>query len=429
MYIINTKYAFMMDKNTLRQIIIDQREQFKKTDRIIKRNINEDFLTSKKISVISGVRRSGKSTLLKYISQSYENYYYLNFEDERLLNFNAGNFNILYEVFLSLYGEQKIIFFDEIQDVAGWEKFVSRLYGDGYKIYITGSNAKLLSSELATSLTGRHIKIELFPFSFAEFLEYKKFSYCKNLDSKEKSRLLRLFDEYLEFGAFPEMVESQSEEEIKQLYQDILIKDLIIRFGIREIKAFRELALYLLSNISSNISFNNLMKILEFKSVTTVKNYIENLESAYLFFTVNKFDYSLKKQIINDRKIYSIDTGLINFVSFAFSKNTGKLLENLVFIELRRRGVESFYHHAKKECDFLLRKGRAIISAIQVTRAITKENKEREVAGLMEAMDIYNLNTGLILTYDQGYEIKAGHKKILIMPIWKFLLEDGLINS
>lgn len=411
-----------MDKKIIQLTVLDQRSLFEKKDETIKRYFPKNFINSKKITAISGVRRSGKSTLLKQIAKEYNNYYYLNFEDERLLDFTYSDFNSLYEIFLSLYGEQKVFFFDEIQNIYGWEKFVSRLFNDSCKIFVTGSNAKLLSSELATSLSGRHLKFEMYPFSFSEFLQYKKFNVKDFYTTKEHAKIIKFFSDYLDLGGFPEVVISHDENELKQLYQDILIKDLIVRFKIKEVKAFRELSIYLLSNVSSNISFNNLKNVLGFNSATTVKNYIEYFEEAYLHFTVSKFDYSLKKQIINDKKIYGIDTGLINHVSFAFSQNIGRVLENLVFLELKRREKVIFYHKGKRECDFLIQQGREIIEAIQVAESLKQENKEREIEGLVEAMEKYKIKKGLILTFDSEDELKKGNRAIKVLPVWKWCL-------
>ncbi len=345
----------------------------------------------------------------------------MNFEDERLLDFKHTDFNDLYEIFLSLYGEQENFLFDEIQNIYGWEKFIRRLFDGGHKIFITGSNAKLLSSE-ATALSGRYLKTELYPFSFKEFLSAKDFPVKDFYITKEKAALMRHFNDYFEYGGFPEAVFSQNKNELKQLYQDILIKDLIVRFKIKDAKNFRELALFLLSNAASLVSFNNLRKVLEFRSATTVKNYVEFLESAYLNFLVSKFDYSLKKQIVNDKKAYSIDTGLINSVSFAFSKNSGRLLENMAFLELKRKGKEIYYYKGKKECDFLIKDGGKIIEAIQVSESLNDQNREREITGLIEAAEIYGAKKNFILTLDQESVFSAKGRKINVLPVWKWLL-------
>lgn len=412
-----------MDKNIIRLVVLEQEKNFKKEVIAISRNISAKFVSSKKISVISGIRRSGKSTLLKQIAKKYSGYYYFNFEDERLLDFKAKDLNVLYEAFLELYGEQPVFFFDEIQNVYGWEKFVRRLFEENKKIFITGSNAKLLSSELATTLSGRHLKMELYPFSFSEFLEYEKFPQKKVYDTKEKSLLSRKFRHYLEYGGFPEVVIGKNRKELEQLYQDILIKDLIVRFKIRETKVFREIALYLLSNMTAPMSFNNVRKMVGVKSVTSVKNYIDFFEEAYLFFSLFKFDYSIKKQIINDRKVYAVDTGIANAVAFRFSENIGRNLENLVFIELKRREQDIFYHKDKWECDFLIRKGLKVNEAIQVSLSLAEPKTfERELVGLLEVMEKFDLKNGLIITENQEEEKRIKGKRIKIVPAWKWLL-------
>lgn len=413
-----------MDKNTIKSVVLEQRKNFEKPVEIIPRRFRGDFIKTKKISVISGIRRSGKSTLLKQISKNFSNYYYLNFEDERLLDFGFKDLNILYELFLELYGEQKVFLFDEIQNVFGWEKFVRRLFEDGKKIFITGSNAKLLSSELATTLSGRHLKMELYPFSFGEFLQYSKFQIKDFYSTLERSVLAKNFNRYLEYGGFPEIVIGGSTEELKQLYQDILIKDLIVRFKIRDTKIFREIALYLLSNISSPMSFNNVGKMIGAKSVTSVKNYVDFFEEAYLFFSLFKFDYSIKKQIINDRKVYAIDSGIANAIAFKFSENRGRNLENLIFIELKRRNEEIYYYKGKKECDFLIRKGIKIKSAIQVVQSLDNpETEKREFDGLLEAMEKFSLKEGVIITENQAEGRTVKGKKIKIIPAWEWLLK------
>ena len=412
-----------MDKNILQLVALDQRESFEKKESFMARDVDRATIDSKQITVISGIRRSGKSTLLKQISASVQGYYYCNFEDERLLDFTHLDFQPLYEVFLETFGEQKVFFFDEIQNIAGWERFVRRLFGEGYKIFVTGSNAKLLSSELATSLTGRYLKLELYPFSFKEFLSFRQIPISRHWTTREKSMLARQFQDYCALGGFPGVIKSGNKDELIQLYQDILIKDLLVRFKIREVKAFRELAFYLISNIAAPMSFNNLKKLLGFKSVMTVKNYSDFLEEAYIFFSVSKFDYSVKKQIINDRKIYCIDTGLSGAVGFSFSENRGRVLENIVFLELKRRGKEVYYYHGNGECDFLLRHGSVITTAIQVTDGLSQENEKREVAGVLEAMDSHALKKGLILTLNQERDIVVGKSTVEVRPLLKWLLE------
>lgn len=415
-----------MDTNLLKNTVIDQYENFRSKRNILERKIPDVLLATKKIVAISGIRRSGKSTLLWEISQRLNGFYYLNFEDERLLNFSAENFNDILEVFFELWGEQKNILFDEIQNVPGWEKFVRRLFDEEYKIFITGSNSKLLGSELATSLTGRHIKHELFPFSFNEYLACYKFEFKKNYTTKDKASIKKHLQKYIEHGGFPEIISSNnSKTELSQLYQDIIIKDLLVRFGIKEIHSFRELAIYLVSNITSYISFNNLAKILNISSVTTVKNFISYFEEAYILFSVQLFDYSYKKQIINNKKIYVIDTGIYNAISLRFSNNTGMLFENIVFIELKRRNKEIFYYKGNAECDFLIRHGIKITEAVQVCSDISDvQTLEREIRGLLEACTKLNLREGIIITYDTEKSQMHRGIKLHFIPLWKWLISD-----
>jgi uncharacterized protein len=412
-----------MIKSNLRQVITDQEEVFRGREKLTDRNIPIDFISSPKISVITGIRRCGKSTLMKIISGKFKNFCYLNFEDERLLDFNYENFNDLLELFYETSGNNPdAFFFDEIQNVYGWEKFVRRLFREKKKVFITGSNAKLLSSEFSTSLTGRYIKKELYPFSYKEFLKTKDIEFEKKLSTSKKGEVKRYFNEYIKTGGFPEYIKSKNKDELSQLYRDILIKDLIVRFGIRDTKSFRELSLYLLSNISSLYSYNNLAKLLNIKSTNSVKNYIEFLEEAYLFFSVSKYEYSIKKQIIQNKKIYSIDTGIYNAVSFTFSENRGRQLENIVFLELKRKDNEVYYYKNKNECDFIVVKNNKPFTAIQITETLNNVNRDRELNGLTEAMESYNIKSGLVLTYDQFDEISLNKNKITVLPIWYWIL-------
>lgn len=411
----------MINKNIIREVVLEQNELFRKKGVYLQRFFYEDALKTKKIFIITGIRRCGKSTLLKQIAENYKDFYYLNFEDERLLNFKNDNFNDLLEVFMDLHGEQKIVLFDEIQYIKGWEKFISRLFVNGYKIFITGSNANLLSRELGTALTGRYLKTELFPFSFKEYLQYNNLN-DKHETTKDRVALKKHFSDYLDYGGFPEVLLSKNREELQQLYQDVLVRDLLVRFKIKDEKAFRELVLYLFSNIGAPLSFNNLKKILNFKSVTQVRNYIAYLEEAYLVFLLYKYDHSLKKQIINDKKIYGIDAGMIKAVSFRFSENSSRYLENLVFLQLKRQKKEIYYHKESGECDFVIREGLKIVQAIQVTDNLNPGNSERELNGLVSALKKHNLKEGLILTSDMETEQVLDGFKIKIMPIWKWLL-------
>jgi predicted AAA+ superfamily ATPase len=412
-------------KELLKNIIFDQKKLLLNSG-VVKRKFPAEYLRTTEIVVISGIRRCGKSTLLQQIrGASKEKDYYLNFDDERLIQFKVDTFQLLLETFIELFGVQKTFYFDEIQNIAGWEMFVRRLHDYGHKVYITGSNASMLSRELGTHLTGRFVKYELFPFSFDEFLEFNgKLSLKEDIHSTEaKSELQGLFSAFFNSGGFPAYLQSQNDNYLKSLYETILYRDVMVRNNLTSEKELLELVYFLASNVSRLSSFNNLAKIIGVKNASTIKNYLEFLQNTYLIFQINKFDYSLKKQIQNLKKTYFIDQGLVAKLGFLFSSEKGRLLENIVFIELLRRGLDVYYHIGKNECDFLVRQGTKINQAIQVCYTFdSASTKEREIDGLKEAMETYSIDEGLILTNDYTEEITVENMKIHILPVWKWLL-------
>ena len=412
-------------KEILKQVIFDQREKIA-INPLLKRKIEQYILEVQEIIVISGIRRCGKSVLLNQIKdKNTEKDYYLNFDDERLINFTTNDFQQLTEVFLELFGEQNTYYFDEIQNIIGWERFIRRLYDSGKKIYITGSNATMLSKELGTHLTGRYVQIELYPFSFKEFLEYCKFDINQETiySTKGKVALKKKFDEYMKIGGFPLNIKQDNPIFIKTLYQNILYRDIMVRNRLVNEKEIGELIYVLASNVSKLSTYTSLAKTVDIKSTTTIKNYIEYISNTYLLFQIPVFDYSLKVQLKNPKKTYFIDNAIIKQIGFSFSENLGRELENIVFIELKRRNLEIYYHHKKKECDFVIKANDKINQAIQVTASLeNKETKKREIDGLIDAMQEYELKTGLILTLDsEGEEIHDNYT-IKIVPIWKWLI-------
>ncbi len=287
-----------MHKSLLREIILEQEKNRQTVDLGIKRSALDIVLKQISLShavVISGIRRSGKSTLLnQIISNCYEKgVYYLNFEDERLVDFAVTDFNNLYETFLELYGERKVFFFDEIQNVPKWEIFVRRMQDKGCKFFITGSNASLLSKELGTKLTGRCVSIELYPFSFVEFLSFKGYKLQKNALSytAERAAIKKHFAEYLKHGGMPEYLKYKDPTLLKRVYEDILYRDIVARYDIKQVKVLRELGLYLLSNIGGLFSYNNLKKVLGVGSMNTIKSYADFLENSFLIFLISFLKY------------------------------------------------------------------------------------------------------------------------------------------
>ncbi|MBI5399959.1 ATP-binding protein [Candidatus Saganbacteria bacterium] len=424
-----------MDKLLLKEVVIEQNKAIGKIDTGIERDCLKSFEKYIKIPhtiVISGMRRTGKSTLLAQIMrQFYHNqYYYFNFEDERLTNFKVEDFNALFEILLELFGEQKTFFFDEIQNAQKWELFIRRMQDTGYKFFLTGSNASLLSRELGTKLTGRNITIELYPFSFNEFLAFKGATPGKNVlaITIERAKIKKYFHEYLKNGGLPEYLKYKDAELLKRGYEDILYRDIVARYEIKEIKSLRELGVYFLSNLASSFAYGKLRQMLQLGSVNTVKNYVEFLENSYVIFTINQFSYSFKKQVSARRKAYCVDNGLAESVAFQFSKNKGSFLENTVFMELKRRGGEVYYFKtaAGLEVDFLLKEEKNKIALIQVAASLEDEGtKNREIRALMAAMEELKIDQALILTEDSEQTIKIKNKTIHVTPIYKWLLEKA----
>lgn len=419
-----------MNRTELKEIIIDQQKS-RYENNLIERDVFkkiESYVKNDFIIVISGIRRVGKSTLLYQIRQKYPGYY-LNFDDERLVNFKLEDFQVLYESFIELFGKKDFFYFDEIQNIKGWERFIRRLHDEKKKVFVTGSNASMLSRELGTHLTGRYLEISLYPFSFKEFLKIKEWKVNKNdiYSIESKIKLKKYFDEYLIDGGLPEYLITKNKDYLRILYDNILYRDIIARYNLSNEKILKELIYLVANNISKEISFNSIKKTLQLGSPTTVREYFNYFENSFLIFLTNKFDYSLKKQIYSSKKVYLIDTGLAVNLGFRISKDAGRLLENLVFIELKRRKNEIYNYSDKKECDFLIKTKEKITNAIQVCYELDEHNKEREINGLLEAMNKFNLKEGLILTHEQTDEISIEKKNIIIMPVYNWLLSDQKI--
>lgn len=398
----------MLREEVLKQIIISQKEWVKKLNTGIKRealekiNISDSFAT-----VVSGIRRGGKSTLIRQLMQK-NNFYYLNFEDPRLEGIELRDLTKIEKIF-NEYGTGEVFFFDEIQNIKGWEKFIRYLVDKKEKVVITGSNASMLSIELGTKLTGRHLRTELFPFSYNEFLCFKKLKPSK-----------ASFEKYMEKGGFPEFLKKEDPTIHHELLNDVVARDIAVRFGLRNIAVLKKLATFLLSQVGKSFSYNSLKKTFQIKSVQSVIDYINYFEDAYLLFTVPVFSYSYKKQQNNPKKIYSIDSGLSRSNSISFSDDRGRLLENIVFLSLRKNTSEIFYYSSRGECDFIVKHGKNL-QAIQVCYELSDENEEREIKGLQEAMEELNIKKGLILTLNQKDQIG----NIDIIPVWEWLLEKN----
>lgn len=400
-----------MDRDIIKQVILEQESANKIATAGIQREqlvLIDSLIPLSHAIIISGVRRCGKSTLMRQILKKHyeDKFYFVDFEDERFVKFTTQDFNLLYEILIELYGLKHAFFFDEIQNIEGWELFVRRIHREKNKIFITGSNASLLSSELSTRLTGRHIVVELLPFSFREYLQYHQINYNEKsfLITQEKAILKRCFNEFLENGGMPEYLEHKNPLVLQNVYENILYKDVIVRYEVKEVKAIRELTLDLLSNIGAPLSYTKMKNNLNLGSVNTVKNYIHYLENAYLIFTLDRFSFSVSQQTLLQKKVYAIDIGLVKQIAFHFSKKQERYLENIVYLELRRRYKEIFYYKTKDnlEVDFLVREGTKIVLLIQVTESLKdQKTREREYKALIKAMGEIHAEKGLILTQEE----------------------------
>ena len=360
------------------------------------------------IEVITGVRRCGKSTLLKQIAdKTNEKYIYFNFEDSRVFGFEVNDFPKLLQVSVP---DAHTFFFDEIQNVPGWEIFIRNLHDQKKKVFITGSNASLLSRELGTRLTGRYLNSELFPFSYREFLLFK------GLNSSVEA-----FQQYLEKGGFPEFLEQESVEILQQLFKDIIYRDIAVRYGIRNVKPLVEIALFLISNTGKEYSLNRIRKIFGVGSANSVSDYVNWFEDSYLFFSVPRFSWSARSVMVSPRKIYTIDTAFARSNSLSFSNDTGRLFENSIFLHLCRYGRTISYFRQKYECDFIVHQPAAPAMVLQVCYDLNPDNKDREINGLLEAMDFINHREGFIVTLNQEDKFSVGDRKIMVVPAWKWL--------
>jgi len=397
-------------KSTILEIIKSQKNQVVYSEKGLKRVALSELpdLRSHAL-IVSGIRRCGKSTLLfQLIEAKYPDAIYLNFEDPRLYEFEKADFGRLDEVIKELGG--KVLLFDEIQIFPDWEKYIRFKLDEGYQLIVTGSNASLLSKELGTKLTGRHITKELFPFSYNEFLE--KQGLLPSPDTVEA---------YLHIGGFPEYVKHKQPEILQQLLEDILLRDIVVRYAIRDVRMLQRLAWYLISNVGKAVSGNRIKSLFEIKSTSTIMEYLTYLENAYLVFYVPKFSYSTRKQLINPRKVYAIDPGIIQVNSGSFSDDSGRELENTVFLHLKRKWKEIFYYSEKGECDFVVFDNGKIISAIQVCYQIDQDNMQRELNGLYDALAFFNLKKGYIITLNQDDHFRKDHLVIECIPAHKWL--------
>ena len=428
----------MIKKETIKEIIKDFHHGA--LPHIRKRDINVPVNTGK-IITLSGVRRSGKTFNLYNIIQRLlskkiqkENILYINFEDERL-ELKKEDLDLIIQSYRELYPDISLsecyFFFDEIQNVDKWEKFVRRAYdGVTKNIFITGSNSKLLSREIATSLRGRTITYEIFPLSFREYLYFNDIE-PDLYHSQTRAKIAYLFEKFLFEGGFPEVVlfeDKSLKNRVLQEYFDVMLyRDLIERYSITNIPVLRYFIKRAFENITSPLSVNNIYNELKSQGYKVGKNslyeFLDALQSVYLFFIMKKFSESVVKQELGEKKLYAIDNGLLNAVTFKFSKDYGKLLENVLFLEASKRWKEVFFYKNKKECDFIVFEQSQIKYVIQASYSIADKNtKQREIDGLMEACKRFHSAEGLIITFSEEEYFNEQGISIRILPAYKFLL-------
>jgi len=427
-----------MNLEKIKRVIADQKEEMEEIfgrEKIIERSVPREellhFIQHPNILAILGVRRCGKS-IFSLLLVKNKKFGYVNFDDERFAGFEVEDLNHLLQAFYELYGtDLEYFILDEIQNIEGWELFANRLRRTK-KVIITGSNAKLLSGELATHLTGRYVDFTLYPFSFEEYLRMRGSKLKKEelYSTKKIAELKKAVEDYISTGGFPEAYKF-GRAVIRNIYGDILHKDILLRYRIRNRKTFSEMANYLVSQFSGEVTYNKLKNIMEIKNVHTVRNYVDYLSRSYLLFIIERYSPKLKKQMIAPKKVYCIDTGLINSIAFMTSENRGRLMENVVAVDLMRRksyshsNMEIYYwkDYRQREVDFVLKNGRKIEQLIQVTDASGEDEiKKREINSLMTASHELHCKNLLIITWDYEDEIKKDNRIIKCIPLWKWLL-------
>ncbi|MEM8895892.1 MAG: ATP-binding protein [Bacteroidota bacterium] len=398
----------MVLKSEIEKAVLSQRRLLTKRstglERVKAGNIE---LSTDTVLIITGIRRCGKSTLMHQIAKKQTHRAWFNFEDSRIVDFEISDFTKLQEVF----GEEaQHYYFDEIQNVDEWEVFIRQLHDEEKAICITGSNASLLSRELGTKLTGRNRQIELFPFSFSEYCSFQK---------KEQTALT--FKEYITDGGFPGYLKNKQKDYLQQLFKDILYRDIIVRHGIRNPNTVLEIALFLISNVGKEYSLNSLRKTFDVGSVNSVASYVSWLEDAYILFSVPKFSWSLKEVAINRKKVYTIDPGFAQANSFSYTEDIGRLFENVIYLELRRRYKDIYYFRDKGECDFVVMSSKKAAHILQVCSEVHPDNLQREMNGLIEALAYFNKKEGSIITMNQEDVLKKDGKQINLIPAHKWL--------
>lgn len=430
----------VIDKRVFERILLEQQEELnlRRSDTLFYRpEVEQIDLGSPQAQVVIGVRRSGKSTLcFQALEKSGCRYAYVNFDDERLAGFSSAQFDDLLEVLFKIHGEFECLFLDAVQNVEGWHLFVNRLLRTGMHVLITGSNAKLLSSDLATHLTGRTKEICLFPFSFANFCAINAID-TNGKTTKGIAMLRRAFDAYMLQGGFPELMRLRKPQGyVQTLVRNILQRDIEQRFSIAYHSAFERLSEHLLNTVPAVFSTSMLAQAFDLKSQQTVRNYVAYLQQAFLLLGVRRFSFKSRLRITHE-KLYPIDVALMSQRENAFAgENLGWRLEAAVCLELLRRhlpqGHDVYYFEDRSgECDFLVCQGNRTLQAIQVSYDIAdSKTRKREIKGLVLAAEKTRCSELLLLTDHESFDLQVGDRRIAVRPVYEWALSnaDGVIR-
>jgi len=392
------------------------------------------WLDSNLIKVILGPRRAGKSVFSLMLLKD-QPFMYFNFDDEVLSSAGGIATDELMKELHAAYGQIKTVLFDEIQNLSGWELFVNRLHREGYNLVLTGSNAHLLSKELATHLTGRHMPIEILPFDFSEFLRAKKFQISEEYSAlpQQRGELLNLMENYLVNGGFPEVAVNNVDPKdyLEVLFDALVFKDVVKRHKVKFSTQVANLGGHLINNFANLYTIRKILEILNLKSASTIEKYIKYLEEAYLIFSLLRYSPKSVQRIKSPRKVYAVDNGFITAKAIQHSPDKGKLMENLVFTELVKRGVKPnrdlFYYKTRndREIDFVVKNGVDITELIQVCyESINTDVEQRETKALFEAGGELKVKKLTVLTWDEKRTVEKDGITINFRPLWEWLLEE-----
>lgn len=420
-----------------RDEIIDYFREYERIPKAMPRELKVPLDSDFIISVI-GPRRAGKTFFLFSLYEKFESAVYLNFEDSRLAGTEAKEIRKLIRIFIEIYGKNpKYLLLDEIQNIEGWERIVRELHDlRKYRIFITGSSSKLLSKEISTQLRGRSLSFILLPFSFREFLRFKKIKVNKFLSKDEAAKLKNLLKTYIEFGGFPDVVKNEEKVKILKEYSDlILFRDFIERHNVKNLDLARALHTFMIQNFSKEVSIRALFNKLKINipvAKDTVYEYVTKLEDTMFFFFLRKFSRKVHVRELWPKKVYICDTGLTKTVRY--SQDYGKLMENVVFLELLRKTnvkplMEIFYFkdYQQREVDFVVKEGTDVKQLIQVSYTSERDEIEnRELKSLLKASELLKCRNLLCITWDYEGEEIVGKRKIKFMPLWKWLIEKLL---